>query len=150
MGLLKFCFFIFSAIFPVVFIANFKKYANFKEYFSLCFCLNFTTLLLFFQKNLSFMMFLAVVFVWNLIFLVVEFIIERKKPKKIEINNEMLKNNVTETIYYCSDSERQTLNEFYLFLNLLSDEVPQEKSTDYKAYNEFLTSLRKKYGLIFI
>ena len=62
----------------------------------------------------------------------------------------MLKNNVTETIYYCSDSERQTLNEFYLFLNLLSDEVPQEKSSDYKAYNEFLTSLRKKYGLIFI
>ncbi|HBJ97776.1 MAG TPA: hypothetical protein DDY82_01730 [Clostridiales bacterium] len=150
MLLLKMCFFVSSVVFPVAFIVNFKNYANFKEYFSLCFCLNFTTLLLFFNKSLSSMMFLVVLFIWNLIFLIVEFFIDCKKPKKIEINNEMLKNNVTETVYYCSDSERQTLNEFYLFLNLVSDEVPKEKSEEYKTYNDFLTLTRIKYGLIYI
>ena len=150
MGLLKFYFCVVSVVFPVAFIVNFKEYANFKEYFSLGFCLNFTTFLLFFEKKLSFVLFMGVILVWNSIFLIVDFFAERKKPKKIEINNEMLKNNVTETIYYCSDSERQTLNDFYLFLSSLSDEVPEEKSIEYKKYKDFLTSLRKKYCLIFI
>lgn len=150
MELLKLYFCISSVVFPVAFVVNFKKYANFKEYFSLVFCLNFTTFLLFFALKSSSIIFLTIIFVWNSIFLTVVFFIDRKKPKKIEINAQTLKNNVTETIYYCSDSERQTLNEFYLFLNSLSDKVPQEKANDYKAYNDFLTSLRKKYCLIFI